>query len=190
MTVIAITNDNFNAHQGFDIHPPNNAPLPDNHPSIPKEYRLLRSMTVGSLIEMLSEDLGVDKSLVRPWGLVSRQNGTTRPDGPLHTLDSTIEEASHRLQAKIPLRIWVEVASPDDEGKQMHDVATLTDSKSPTTPTLLFLKYFNPKEQSLSGKGHVYVGKHQRIGEIGPIILERMGWEPGTDLKLYEVSSV
>ena len=185
--VIAGTEENFNAHQGFDIFPTASTGLKPEHPSIPKPYRVLKSMAVVEFNEMIAKDMGVEPDLVRPWGMVGRQNSTTRPDSPLIWLDHTIEEAMAKMQAKLPFRLWIEVATQDAGGEpQFLDHNTLMDLKSTTAPILLFLKYFDIENQTLKGAGHIFVDKNKRIPELGPIIQEKMGWDADTKLKLYE----
>lgn len=189
MNVVVASDVQFGAHQGLDIYPAPNQPYHANHPSSPKQYKMLRSMTLGSLIKTLAADYGVDEDLVRPWGLVGRQNGTLRPDSPLDSSEKTIEETANGLQIRVPLRIWIELATRNAEGEpDFYDVATLSNIKEPTQPILLFLKYFDVNGQSLRGQGHVFIGKHRRISELGPMILERMGWSSDVNLKLWEVS--
>ena len=144
-------------------------------------------MKISEFRKFLAEELSVDEDLIRPWGLVNRQNGTLRPDGPLVVDDMTIEEGAVKLQSKLPLRVWIEVASRNAEGQpDFYDSNTLTDPKNATMPILLFLKYFDIEAQTLKGQGHLYVGKNQRISDLGPLILEKMGWNNTLNLKLYE----
>jgi len=52
---------------------------------------------------------------------------------------------------------------------------------------LIFLKHFDTTKQTLSGSGKILVPRTKKVGFLVPIINERMGWESGTPLKLYEV---
>lgn len=52
---------------------------------------------------------------------------------------------------------------------------------------MIFLKHFDTSKQSLYGVGKTYVLRSCRVGDLIPIINERMRWTPGTPLKLYEV---
>lgn len=188
MQVMAASNNQFNEYQGFDIYPQTSSPVTHDTISTAKAYRLLRSTTLATLNEMLATDLGVDEDLVRPWGLVGRQNGTLRPDTPLVWPSRTIEEAASTLQVRAPLRIWTEIAERDSEGKpDFLDHETLMDTKNASAPILLFLKYFDAKSQILKGRGNIFIQKHRRISDLGPMILSRMGWSGETQLKLYEV---
>ena len=189
MQVLVGTDANFVAHQGFDIFPAtNNQLLPPDAPSVPRLKRVLKSTPLATFNEMIAEELNLEKDLVRPWGLVGRQNGTIRPDSPLIWEDVTIEEAAQKLQARLPpLRLWMEVVGRRSDGTpDFYDFESLTNIKNAEMPILLFLKHFDAKRQTLKGAGHLYIGKHKRIAELGPFILGKMGWGQGTNLRLYE----
>jgi len=53
----------------------------------------------------------------------------------------------------------------------------------------VFLKHFNTKTQSLFGIGKVDMPGASGVGDLIPVINERMKWAPGTPLKLYEVTN-
>ena len=53
---------------------------------------------------------------------------------------------------------------------------------------MIFLKHFDTLKQSLYGVGRVYMAKASRVGDLVPVINERMRWTHSTLLKLYEVS--
>ncbi|KAL9081920.1 MAG: hypothetical protein Q9159_006904 [Coniocarpon cinnabarinum] len=192
MQVLIASDVNFNEHQGFDIFPGTNTHnyqlLAPDAPSLPRVKKVLKSTPLATFTEIVAEEMGMDTDLIRPWGLVGRQNGTIRPDTPLIWDNVTIEEAAQKIQARMPpLRIWVETAQRREDGTpDFYDFETLTNSKNPETPTLLFLKHFDAKAQTLKGAGHVYIGKHKKISELGPLIQEKMGWPQNTNLRLFE----
>ena len=51
---------------------------------------------------------------------------------------------------------------------------------------MVFLKHFNTSKQTLLGVGKTYMLRTAKVGDLVPIINEKMGWTPGTALKLYE----
>jgi len=59
-------------------------------------------------------------------------------------------------------------------------------TKVGTNSIMIFLKYFDVSKQCLYGVGKVYVQRTNKVGDLCPIINERMRWPPGTPLKLYE----
>jgi len=54
---------------------------------------------------------------------------------------------------------------------------------------MIFLKHFDTSKQTLYGAGKTYMLRNSKVGDLAPIINERMRWTPGTSLKLYEVTS-
>lgn len=188
------TDDNFNAHQGFDVFPMNASLFDGEHPSIPKMSRQLKTTDIASLTRMLAEDLSIDQDLIRPWGLVGRQNSTVRPDTPLIYGDVTLEEAASTLQSRAPLRLWIEIGSKKSDGTPdfppndtLVEHRLMSKEEKDRMPILLFLKHFDVVAQTLKGAGHIYMPKNQRINELGPLINQRMGWPEGTKTKLFEV---
>ena len=57
----------------------------------------------------------------------------------------------------------------------------------PPGSIMVFLKHFDTTKQTLYGVGKSYVPRNSKVGDLFPIINERMRWTPGTPLKLYEV---
>ena len=53
---------------------------------------------------------------------------------------------------------------------------------------MIFLKHFDTSKQSLYGVGRVYMARESMVGDLVPVINERMRWTDSTPLKLYEVS--
>ncbi|KAH8888720.1 ubiquitin carboxyl-terminal hydrolase [Thozetella sp. PMI_491] len=191
--VKAITEESFRNHNGTDL---TNFEAPsEQDAAAPTFYRMLRTSTMQELVNTIAEDIKQDPKRVRLWIMVNRQNKTIRPDQPVMDLRPTIEEAyaraaAHRDQA---LRVWVEVAEevnadgeaiwPTYQG-QSNGVVVKNDL------ILLFLKWFDVESQTLSGAGHVYVGKEKKVEDLIPTIMKRMGWGdklPGDEkIQLWE----
>lgn len=188
MEVQVATNDNFKAHQGFDV-----AAWKSDHtsPATPKAYRVLRSMTINDLLSLLAHELKVDPELCRPWLMVGRQNGTVRPDQPIEGLDLTCEEVTLKSGSKVPpLRLWLEQTTERDEAGSViwNDVHLERNATTSNKPILLLLKHFNPDEQSLCGVTHFYASWQDKVADLYNPIVQLLGWPSGTSIKLYEVS--
>jgi ubiquitin carboxyl-terminal hydrolase 7 len=56
----------------------------------------------------------------------------------------------------------------------------------PSASVLVFLKHFDVYHQTLSGVDSVYVRKSQKVGDMASTILEKMGWQAGTEFSLFE----
>ncbi|KAF1813874.1 ubiquitin carboxyl-terminal hydrolase-like protein [Eremomyces bilateralis CBS 781.70] len=187
MEVQIASNHNFKAYQGFDIVP---WKTETGTPAHPKLYKLLRKSTLADLCEMVGKDLELDPTLIRPWVMVNRQNGTIRPDQPLELPDMTCEEAHTKFGTKTTntFRIWIESTDEKDEtGKPVWpsskvDLHGVQNNK----PVLLFLKSFEPDAQTLLGKGQFCAALHDKVSDLSPQILKLMNWPPGTPIKLFE----
>lgn len=186
MQLIIGTTANFNAFQGFDVFASPNDDSVDKA-ALPKIHRVLKTMKISGLREMMAKEIDADADLIRPWACVGRQNHTTRPDTPMDWIDLTVEESAQKVNGKLPFRIWLETTTRKEDGTADWVSSDLVlQTKNPTQPILLFLKYFDVDSQTLTGRGYVYIDKSKRVAELGPLVLDRMGWSAGTNIKLYE----
>ncbi len=181
--VCVITEDNFKAHQGFDLS------LWDTEPgsaATPRVYRILRTTTIGDFAKTVAEDQGKEPDQVRLWVMVNRQNKTVRPDQPLMDPEMTVEEAHNKFGTRnIAFRLWVEVAENMEDGKAVWpDMQPQTNNN---VPLLIFLKHFDAELQTLKGAGHLYIRRQSRVIDMVPLIQQLMNWSQGTQLGLYEV---
>ncbi|CAL00824.1 uncharacterized protein An09g05480 [Aspergillus niger] len=175
INVGVLSDESFQAHHGFDL---TSADLPATDPAVPKQYRILRAKKVGEFAQQLAEEKGLNPEQVRFWVMVNRQNKTTRPDQVIKDQDMTVEEAYNRYGTKgNPFKVWMEVGQPSADGS-----ISWPDSNS----VLVFLKHFDAPSQTIAGVGAVYVRKTQKVADLAPIILEKMGWPAGTEFMLFE----
>lgn len=171
-----MSEDTFRSHHGFDL---TSLEQPDNEASLPKSYRVLKSMKVGEFAEKIAEEKELNPLQLRFWVMVNRQNKTMRPDTVIQDPEMTIEEAYSRHATKgHQFRVWLEVGQGSSDG-----TVSWPDS---TTSVLVFLKNFDVPAQTLSGLGAVYVRRNQKVADLAPTILEMMDWPAGTEFILYE----
>ena len=172
-----VTEDNFKAHQGFDL---TDWDPDDETDATPKVHRVLRTSTVADFAKTLAESQRLPPEQVRLWIMVNRQNKTIRPDQPLPDPEMTIDEAYSKFGGRDKsFRLFLERASQVEEGKPVWpDVqpSNTTNNQS----MLIFLKYFDAEAQTLKGAGHVYVKKQCKVAEVVPTILQLMGWSHGS----------
>ncbi|OQO13895.1 hypothetical protein B0A48_00770 [Cryoendolithus antarcticus] len=195
MNVYVATEASYRAYEGTDII--NWTSESETDLSAPKIYRLLRSMTVADFTAFLAQEQNADAKSIRPWIMVNRQNGTVRPDHPLPWADMTLQEAADKFSTRNSgFRIFVEAAEKGEEGDYTWPNEVVSTPSSPnmqgvrqpssTQPMIIFLKYFDVERQTLRGVGHVYMSPSDRVQDLAPKILDRMGWEVGVLLDLYE----
>ena len=184
LNACVVTDDNFTAHQGFDLSPWEADP---GSPASPKVYRILRTTTVGEFSRIVAEELGKEPDQVRLWVMVNRQNKTVRPDQPLMDPEMTVEEAHNKFGTRhLAFRLWVEIAETIEDGKAAWpDMQPQTNNN---TFILVFVKHFDPESQTLKGAGHLYVRRHSKVSDLITLIQQLMGWPQGTQVGLYEVS--
>ena len=51
----------------------------------------------------------------------------------------------------------------------------------------IYLKHFDTAKQTLSGVGKVYILRTAKVGDLIPMINQKMGWMQSVPLILYEV---
>lgn len=180
MNVGLISDETFKNHHGFDL---TGADLEASDPAAPRAYRILRTTTVGEFSKQIAEEKGLDPAQVRLWIMVNRQNKTVRPDQPLREPDMTMEQALNEFGTKgNAFRLWLEVGDPGADGK-----VAWPETRGLSSNILVFLKYFDVPNQTLTGVKHHYVRKQAKIPELGSAILGMMNWPAGTSFMLYEV---
>lgn len=187
-----VTEDTFKAHGGTDLTIFDQ--IHDVEPAAARSYRLLRKSTVYDLIDTVAKEINQDPKRMRMWLMVNRQNKTIRPDAPILVNEQTIEEVYMRMAGSKSqeLRLWAEVADEvNDDGEGVftpyHSVQNSIVAK--TDLILLFLKYFDVEEQTLSGIKHIWISKEKKVEDLVPEILNAMGWTEKVQLKLFEVRS-
>lgn len=80
--------------------------------------------------------------------------------------------------------MWAESAAKSADGKVAWPEAVQNNSGN--IPILVFLKYFDVQKQTLSGVGHIYVKKNDKVADATPQICKLMQWDPSTPLLLFE----
>lgn len=176
--VRAITSQQFRAHQGFDLASWDDK---DAHQdSQPIVFRFKKASKIRELVEHLAQGQSCSPEQLRLWVMVNRQNKTVRPDQPLLDLDKTVEEMAMKHSTKgSDFRIWVEYT------ENVKD-AVFNKEHNPNPWIVVFLKYYDPLNQSLMGVRHAYMRRTDKVQEILPIINDIMGWSPKTELMLFE----
>jgi ubiquitin carboxyl-terminal hydrolase 7 len=111
------------------------------------------------------------------------------------TLCLAVEVIRNNMAARQnDLRLYLDVI-PDPTKVRLvalHRYSLLTCILKPDPPAqsiMIFLKHFDTSKQTLYGAGKTYMLRNSKVGDLAPIINERMRWTPGTPLKLYEVTS-
>ncbi|KII89207.1 hypothetical protein PLICRDRAFT_599629 [Plicaturopsis crispa FD-325 SS-3] len=174
LTAKVITDETFSHHEGFDLATFDEKNWP---PSELPTFRVLKQETYSTFKKRVAQHFNHPENQIRLWVLVNRQNKTVRPDThiPENEPNLTVDVIRNNMAARQnDLRLYLDVIS--DHGKL----------EPPSGSIMIFLKHFDTSKQTLFGVGKVYVARNSKVGDLAPIINEKMLWTPGTPLKLYE----
>ncbi|XP_071652128.1 ubiquitin carboxyl-terminal hydrolase 7-like isoform X1 [Temnothorax longispinosus] len=170
MTVNVLLEDSFDGHQGNDLYDPEHA--------LYRVFRVRKQATVHEFLELLSDSLKYPIEQIRIWPFSTRSNQTCRP---------TLIEPDADLQKPIidcaenhnPWNVFVELVPPDSDMTALPPFDKDTD-------VLLFFKLYDPKNKKIHYCGHHYMPVVAKVQELIPILNERAGFPPDTELALYE----
>ncbi|THU99317.1 cysteine proteinase [Dendrothele bispora CBS 962.96] len=174
LTAKVITDETFARHEGFDLATFDEKNWP---PSDLPSFRVLKQETYSVFKARVAQHFNYPENQIRLWVLVNRQNKTVRPDThiPENEPTLTVEVIRNNMAARqSDLRLYLDV---------------IPDPSKPDPPPqsiMVFLKHFNTTKQTLLGVGKTYMLRTAKVSDLMPIINEKMGWAPGTALKLYE----
>lgn len=170
MAVNVLLEDSFDGHQGNDLF--------DCDRVIYRIFRIKKSTTLQELMEHLSEALKYPVEQIRPWPFGYRTNQTYRPT--LLDLEADMHKAVLDIsENQNPWVIFVECVPPDSG-------LTALPPFDKDTDVLLFFKMYDPKTKRIYYCGHHYMPVASKVQELIPILNERAGFPPDTELLLYE----
>ncbi|KAI8886518.1 putative ubiquitin-specific processing protease 21 [Backusella circina FSU 941] len=134
-----------------------------------------KDKTYDDFIEKFEKETQLSSKDFRLWVIVNRENGTMRPDFPIPSEDYnlTLEELRRKNENHLPyLRFYVEFPEkiPDIE----------------LDYSLVFVKFFVPLSQSISGIGKLYIEKRKKLGDIQEDLVTLVGLEEGADIDIFE----
>ncbi|KAI8145421.1 hypothetical protein BJV82DRAFT_603604 [Fennellomyces sp. T-0311] len=116
----------------------------------------------------------------RLWSIVQRTNKTVRVEQPL--TPSEEKQSLEKLRTVTThaggfAKLYLEVGEPGMTGK-------LPNVKGDTS--MVFLKYFDVKQQKITGMGHIFIKAHDKVAEIIPHLIERAKLPKDSSISLYE----
>jgi len=180
-----ITEKTFRNHHWFDLTSATSSDIDPNDPAAPQLHRILRITKVGEFAAAVAKSMGLQEDQVRFWVMVGRQNKTNRPDQPIKETNLTLEEAWNKYGTKGKLFfVYAETCTKVEDGKVTWPETS--PAAGANVPILIFLKHFDVQAQTLTGIGHIYVKKHNKVGDLVPQLNELMGWDPSTALTMWE----
>lgn len=179
-----VTDENFKAHQGFDL-----SNIEEKEPSVSQfsTHKILKETLFTNFKTQIAANCGVESNSIRFWIMVNRQNKTIRPDTLIPENEPTLTLEMIRdkmLPRRGDLLLYMESISPNSE--ETLELNSSLESTANNTKVLIFLKHFDIKKQTLKGITHIYINKHDKIGTLISIICSLMNWPFTTSIQLYE----
>ncbi|CAG0888119.1 unnamed protein product [Darwinula stevensoni] len=172
LAVQVLTDDDFCGHQGPDLFDPEKV---QDHAL---RFRIRKSATVRELVETLAESMKYPLEQVRIWPINQRSNETYRPSllDPEADFGKAVMDAA---DSNNPWLVYLELIPPDSD---IHALSPFDRD----TDILLFFKQYCPKQKKLHYCGHLYISVSRNTSDLIPVLNERAGFPPDTDLILYE----
>lgn len=201
LNVKVMSNRQFQHFQGFDLgewetkYGDNAVAAQDK--SRPDSFRLRKDTTVRDFVNYLASLYKINPSSICLWTMVSRQNKTLRLDSPINSdSDVDLEGLRHKGINRIPdLRIWMEDRYGEDTltggpngmaDTPVPDASLMGSDEKTISKSLVFLKYFDPVKQVITGVTSHVIDDDQMVGELGAKIAKFMNWPQGTEVQLLE----
>ncbi|KAL1115934.1 hypothetical protein AAG570_005429, partial [Ranatra chinensis] len=170
MNVQVVLEDSFDGHQGNDLFDQERA-----------HYRIFRTKKMQLLqefMEQLSETLKYPVEQMRPWPFGTRTNLTYRPT--MLDIEAELNRSIQDIaECNNPWNIFLEVLPPDSG-------LTMLPPFDRDCDVLLFFKMYDPKTKKIYYCGHHYMPVASKVCDLIPILNERAGFPPDTELLLFE----
>lgn len=170
MSINVLLEDSFDGHQGNDLYDPERA--------LYRVFRIKKTATVGEMMEILADSFKYPPEQIRPWPFSHRSNQTLRPS--LLDLESDLHKnVLDASENQNPWNIFLELLPPDSG---LNALPTFDKDSD----VLLFFKLYDPKQKKIHYCGHHYLPVTSRLSDLVPLLNERAGFPPDTELVLYE----
>jgi ubiquitin carboxyl-terminal hydrolase 7 len=169
------------AHQGldlFDFQDPNQV-------ATLLTFRVRKEALWAELAEQVALQTNIPTEKFRLWTLVSRQNRTVRPDGPIHKYDdSTLETIKQKLFSKWnDVRLYMETAGSPLPDK---DFLPVGNDGIEAANIFVFIKYFDVEQQKLHYLGKLYLPRTGKVMDIHPRLCEMANLPTTSKIRVFE----
>ncbi|KXJ26613.1 Ubiquitin carboxyl-terminal hydrolase 7 [Exaiptasia diaphana] len=169
INVEVITEDQFCGHQGPDLF--------DFEKIRSKLFKVLKSLKIHEVLQVIADGLGYPVDQIRPWPLQQRSNGTTRPS--IIDLEGCMEKTVGSAVEASSWVLFIETVDPENGHIALPSYNKRTD-------VLLFFKYFDPIQKTISSVGHLYLPFTTKFTDMLPYLCQQAGLPLDTPLKLFE----
>ncbi|KAF9255854.1 kinase-like protein [Marasmius fiardii PR-910] len=195
LIVKLITDGTFSRHGDFDLAFLEEDTLNGSLSELPT-FHVSKTELYSSFKGRVAQYFHLTEDQFRLWVFVHRWNGTLRPDTsipntnqPYMTMDFIRASVSTERLRILPLYLdvisWHSVLSPFGLATQGPLNGTFK-SAALEQEIMIFLKHFDPSQQTLCGVGKVWASRSSLLATLLPRIRKRMRWNSFTDVKLFE----
>ncbi|EIE78675.1 hypothetical protein RO3G_03379 [Rhizopus delemar RA 99-880] len=177
--VAVVTDDSFKDYQGFNL-----AIFDDRYLEVSPHVDVFKAPKTEKITEFkkqLMEHYNLEANAFRLWSVHGRQNKTTRVGQFLNsneeklTLEKLRELTGGSAFSNGFTKLFLETA---EKGKPLPSFRN--------DQALLFIKYFDVKEQKMRGLGHMFVSQNDKVASILSLLVERAGLKKSTSIQLFE----
>ncbi len=166
-------NANFSSslgHQGFDLYDPEQG--------VSINLRIRKLATYQELTELIASTTRYNVDQFRIWPMAGRTNNTMRPKALDWETDlgKNVNDVADNCN---PWTCFLELLPPDSG-------LTALPPFQQDRMVLLFFKYYDPATRQIHYAGHHYALIKRPLADLVPILLQRAGLPPHTQLELYE----
>lgn len=140
-SIKVVTDDIVSKHEGYDL-----VDFNERNPDVPRihQFKLLKTDTVGKLVQFLSEHYKINPSHFRLWMFAFRENSTIRPDIfiPEDDYNLTLENLKDKSTNRWPdLRFYLQFSGQQTSIEQKFPKLDTNSSNY----NIIFCKFFDPK---------------------------------------------
>ncbi|KAG1172248.1 hypothetical protein G6F70_001903 [Rhizopus microsporus] len=177
--VAVITDDSLKDYQGFNL-----AVFDDRYLEVSPHVEVFKAPKIEKVSEFkkqLMDHYKLEANQLRLWYIQTRQNKTNR-----------VTQCLTSAEDKLPLEKLKELTCGSAFNNGLTKLYLEKSEKDKPLPSLrndqvlLFVKYFDVKEQKLRGLGHMFVSLNDKIASILSNLNERAGLKKSTSIQLFE----
>lgn len=158
--------------------------------AVADSFRIPKSTTFEQLMDYIQKELypDVDLKSMRLWTMTKKYNETYRLGDYIKTdPNKSLDQMKRFRKYDKNINLFLEIADPMEVEHSYRNLEYFyKGDRNSGKRTLLFLKYFNPVQQSLVGVTSVVLYGNSKIQALVPIVCQTMGWPPDTPLRIWE----
>ncbi|KAI7906203.1 uncharacterized protein BX663DRAFT_499233 [Cokeromyces recurvatus] len=177
--VAVLSDKSFEDYQGFDL-----ATLDDQRLEVSSQVDVFKRPKLEKLNvfkQQLAEHYQLETDQFRLWSVIYRQNKTIRVEQLITTNEERSSLEKLREQCCVEAlhtgftKLYLELA---DEDQPLPVIKN--------DQFIIFIKYFDIKEQKMRGLGHLFVSLNDKVSHILSTLIERAGLPKNTSIQVYE----